>query len=133
MSRKKREELGLKYNKMYWLMGSRSALSIFNKLMLYKQILKPVWTCGLQLCGYTRQCNTDIIQRFQNNVLKNKVDALLYIRNADLYRDLQMEIVTNDIGKFAKKLEERLLHHFNVEAIQLLPNNELVRRLYINK
>jgi len=39
-----------------------------------------------------------------------------------------MEMVTNEIGKFAKKHEERL-HHVNVEAIQLLDNSELVRRL----
>jgi len=44
VSRKKGEELGLKYKKMYWLMGRRSAMSIHNKLVLYKQILKPVWT-----------------------------------------------------------------------------------------
>jgi hypothetical protein len=42
--KKKGEELGLKYKKMYWFMGRRSALSIDNQLMLYKQILKPVWT-----------------------------------------------------------------------------------------
>jgi len=34
--KKKREELGLKYKKMYWIMGRRSALSIHNKLLLYK-------------------------------------------------------------------------------------------------
>jgi len=33
---KKREELGLKYKKMYWIVGRRSALSIHNKLLLYK-------------------------------------------------------------------------------------------------
>ena len=37
-------------------------------------------------------------------------------------------MVTNEIGKFAKKHEERL-HQVNVEAIQLLDNGELVRRL----
>jgi len=42
---------------------------------------------------------------------------------------LQIEKVTNEIGKFAKKLEEMLFHHVNVEAIQLLDNIELVRRL----
>jgi hypothetical protein len=31
-----------------------------------------------------------------------------------------MEMVTNEIGNFAKKHEERILHHDNVEAIQLL-------------
>jgi len=40
-----------------------------------------------------------------------------------------MEMVTNEIGKFAKKHEERLLHHVNFEVIQLLDDSELVRRL----
>jgi len=81
--KKKREELGLKYKKMYWLTGRRSALSIHNKLMLYKQILKPVWTYGILVWGCTKQNNIDIIQRFQNNLLRNIVDAPWYIRNAD--------------------------------------------------
>jgi len=115
------EELGIKYKKMYWLMGRRSALSIHNKLMLYKRILKPVWTYGIQLWKCTKQTNTDIIQQFQNKVLKNIVDACYYIRNAGLQRDLQMEIITNETGKFAKKNEER--------PLQLFDNSELVQRL----
>ena len=34
--KKKNEELGLQYKKMYWIMGRRSALSIYNKLKMYK-------------------------------------------------------------------------------------------------
>jgi hypothetical protein len=37
-----------------------------------------------------------------------------------------LEMVKNEIGKFAKKHEERLLHHVNVQAIQLLDNSEIV-------
>jgi len=48
-----------------------------------------------------------------------------YIRNADLHRDLQMDVIKNEIEKFAKKYEEGL-HHVNVEAIHLLDNSELV-------
>jgi hypothetical protein len=40
-----------------------------------------------------------------------------------------MEKVTNEIGNSAKKHEERLLHHVNVEAIQLPDNSELVQKL----
>ena len=127
--KKNREELGLKYKKMHWLMGRRWALSKHNKLMLYKQILKPVWTYGIQLWGCAEQSNTDIIQRFQNKVHRNIVDAPWYVRNADVHRDLQMEMVTSEIGKFAKNHEERPLHYVNVEAIQLLDSSELVRRL----
>jgi len=43
-----------------------------------------------------------------------------------------MQMVTNEIGKFAKKHEERLHHQVDVEAIQLLDNSELVRRLKKN-
>ena len=38
-------------------------------------------------------------------------------------------MVTNENGKFATKHKERLLNHVNVEAIQLLENRELARRL----
>jgi hypothetical protein len=90
-------------------MGIRSALSIHNKLMLYAQILNPVWTDGIQLCGCTKQSNNDIIQRFQNKVLRNIVDAPWYIRNADPHREIQMETVTSENEKFAKKHREGFL------------------------
>jgi hypothetical protein len=127
--KKKREELGLKYRQMFWLMGRRSAVTMHNKLVVYRQILKPVWTYGIQLWGCTKPNNIAIIQRFQNKVLRTIFDAPWYVRNADLHRDLRMEMVTAEIKRFARKHEERLHHHDNVEAIQLLDNSELLRRL----
>jgi hypothetical protein len=47
--------------------------------------------------------------------------------------DLQMDMVTNEIGKFDKKHEKNLLHHVKVEAFQMSDNSELVRRLKRNK
>ena len=64
-------------------MGISSALSIHNKVMVYKQILQPVWTYGIQLWGCTKLRNNDIIQRFQNMILRNIVDVPWYIRNAN--------------------------------------------------
>ena len=85
-----------------------------------------MWTYGIQPWRCTEQSNADIIQPFQNKVLKNIVDAPWYIRNTDLYSGLLMEMVRNETVKFAKKHEERLLHHINVEAIHPLDNSELV-------
>jgi hypothetical protein len=79
---------------MYWLMERRSALSTHNKLVLYKQILKPVWTYGIQLFGCRKPSNPAIIQRFQNKVLRNVIDAHWYVRNANLHRDLKIDMVT---------------------------------------
>jgi hypothetical protein len=95
--KKKREELDLSYRKMYWLMGRYSSLFLHNKLLLYKQILKPGWTYGIQLWGCTKQSNIDIIQRFQNKVLRSMVNAPWYIRNNDLHRDLQVDVVSSEI------------------------------------
>ena len=59
----------------------------------------------------------------------NMVGAPWYVRNADLHRDLLMDMVTAEVKRFARKHEERLLHHNNVEGIQLLDNGELMRGL----
>jgi hypothetical protein len=129
--KKKREELGLRYKKKK-LLADRKELSLNNKLLLYKQILKPVWTYGIQLRGCTKQSNIDIIQQFQNKVLRN-INAPWYIRNNDLHRDLEVKVVSSGIQRFAQKHEERLYHHDNVEAIQLLDNMAIVRRLQREK
>jgi hypothetical protein len=131
--KKKREELELRYQKMYWLIGRNSSLSLHNKLLIYKQILKPVWTYGIQLWGCTKPSNIEIIQRFQYKVLRNMVNTPWYIRNNDLHRDLLVDFVTSEIQRFAQKHEERLRHHENTEAIQLLDNMEIVRRLQRKK
>jgi len=127
--KKKQEELTLKYIKMYWLMGRYSALSVYNKLMLYQQVLKPVLSYGIQLWGCTSQSNRNIIQRFQRWVLRGIVDAPWYIRNDNLHKDLDVETVDSVIKNYAQSHEQRLQRHTNVEALQLLNNDGLVRRL----
>jgi hypothetical protein len=127
--KKKKEEFNLKYRKMYWLLGRNSKLSIYNKLLLYKQILKPVWTYGLQLWGCASISNIHIIQRLQNKALRNMVDAPWYFRNCDLHKDLEMETVNQTISKIARCHEQRLHQHVNIEALQLLDNTNLTRRL----
>ena len=53
-------------------------------------------------------------------MLRDIVNAPWCIRNTDLHRDLNMEMVTAVIRRFARKHEARLHQHVNVEAIQLL-------------
>jgi hypothetical protein len=57
------------------------------------------------------------------------VNAPWYIRNNDLYRDLQVHVVSSEIQRFAQKHEGRLHHHDNFEAKQLLDNTCIVRSL----
>jgi alpha-D-ribose 1-methylphosphonate 5-triphosphate synthase subunit PhnI len=61
------------------------------------------------------------------------VNVPWYIRNNDLHRDLQVDVVSSEIQRFAQKHEGRLHHHENVEATQLVDNMGIVRRLQRKK
>ena len=75
------------------------------------------------------------IQRRDPTVLKQsaeehcKCPLCPYVRNSDIHRDLKMDTVDNEIKKFARRHEDQLHQHVNPEAIQLLDNSQLVRRL----
>jgi hypothetical protein len=93
--RKKRDELNIKFRKMYWLLGHNFELLIYNKLTLYKQVICPVWSYGIQLWGCASDSISEVIQRCQNKVLKCIAIAPLYVRNSDLHRDLGIKTVTD--------------------------------------
>jgi uncharacterized protein YeeX (DUF496 family) len=124
--KKKKDELEIRRTPL-WLIGRRSQMTIDNKLLIYKQILRPEWRNGAQLWRFSKLSN--IIQRFQNKVLRGIVDAPWYVRNSDLHRDLNIESVIDIIKKMEQNHESRLHNHPNTEAIQLLNYREATRRL----
>lgn len=125
----KKEHLELKLRNLNWLMGRKTHLSIHCKLLLYNQILKPVWMYGAQIWGCAKKTNIDVIQRFQNKVLRNIVDAPWYIRNADLHRDLNVPRVETQIIKQAEEHYDRIRQHSNDEANRLQHSGSQPRRL----
>jgi flagellin-specific chaperone FliS len=125
----KRDELHMHFRKMYWLLGRNSKLPIYNKLILYKQVLRPVWSYGIQLWGCAGDSNIQLIQCFQNNVLKCIVQAPWYIRNSDLHRDLRIETVTDIITRLASSHKKRLRNHINSQVSGLLNVQNIPRQL----
>jgi hypothetical protein len=105
----------------------RTELSVHNKLTLYKQVIRPVRSYGIQLWGCAIDSNIQVIQRYQNKVLKYIVNAPWYVRNSDLHRDLGIEKVTDIIAKFAKSHEKRLPDPINTEASRHLNGNNITR------
>jgi hypothetical protein len=105
---------------MYRLLGRKSELTVNNKLLLYRQILKPVWTYGIELWGCTKKTNVKIIQMFQNKVHRYIVDAPWYIRNDNLHRDLKMESVSDEISIRARKYIQRLHLHENMDIQRIV-------------
>jgi hypothetical protein len=95
----KSKQLGLTLTKIHWLLGRKSHLSTTNKLLLYKIILKPIWTYGIQLWGTASTSNIAILETFQSKVLLIIVNSPWYVPNSLIRRDLSCPTVKEEIRR----------------------------------
>jgi len=105
---------------MYWILGRKSELSLINKILLYKTILKPIWTYDIPLWGSASHSNIEILQRFQNKVLRTIVNTPCYIPNKLLHTDLQIPTIREEITKFSTNHRAKLLTYSNELTSNLL-------------
>jgi len=89
----KRKQLYLKTREMYWLIVNHSPLSLENKLLIYKTVLKPVWTYGIELWGCASKSNIALIQRYQSKLLRTITNAPWYVSNHTLHSDVKVPYV----------------------------------------
>jgi hypothetical protein len=110
---------------MHWLLGRQSELSNFNKLLLYKTILKPIWTYGIQLWGTASTSNIEILERFQSKALRMIVATPWYVPNTLIQRDLHIPTVKEEICRYSSHYGDRLRKHPNNLVVNLigLPDN----------
>ena len=118
---------------MYWIIGRKSQLSLANKLLVYKAILKPVWTYGIQLWGTASNSNIDILESFQSKVLRIITNAPWYVPNVVIKHDLQVPSVRQEVRTFSVTYHARLEGHPKDLATSLLqqpPHNHRLKRYY---
>jgi hypothetical protein len=106
----KRKQMDLKLRKLYWITGRKLWLSLTNKLLVYKIILKPVWTYGIQLWGSAAKSHLETLERFQSKVLRILTDALC-VPNAVIRRDLQLPTVRQEVHNYSVTYRQRLVDH----------------------
>lgn len=116
----KRLQLGIKLRNMYWLIGRNSELSLENKVIIYTAVLRPVWTYGIQLWGSASKSNVEILQRFQNKILRVITNAPWFVPNNILHNDLKITTVEEEVKKYSIQYKERLQIHPNELATSLM-------------
>jgi hypothetical protein len=90
---KKREQMGLRYKELYWLLGMKSHLSVDNKLLLYKSIITPIWTYSIEIWGCASKSNIAVIKRCQSKILRAIVVVPWYVTNDMIHKDLGISTV----------------------------------------
>jgi hypothetical protein len=113
---------------MYWILGKKLELSIENKFLINRTILKPIWTYSIPLWGTASNSNIEILQKHQNKVLRATVNAPRYISNKVLHTDLKVPTIREEITKFGVKYRDKITTHPNELASTLL-EEEGPRRL----
>jgi hypothetical protein len=105
----KRKQLDHKTREIKWLIRRHSSLSLENKILIDKTVLKPVWTYGIELWGYASHSNIEIIQRYQSKLLRTITNAPWYVTNHNQQSDLHIPYVR-------KVFQERIATHRNTIA-----------------
>lgn len=88
-------------------------MKLSNKLLLYKLLLRPIWTYGIQLWGAAKISNINRIQRFQSKTLRTILKAPFYVSNHTLHSDLKIPSVSELAKTHYKRFNSRLAHHKN--------------------
>jgi hypothetical protein len=82
-----------------------------------------LWTYGITLWGTAINLNNEILQGYQNKVLRAKVNAPWYISNKVLHTDLKVPTIREEITKFSAKYRDKITHS-NDLAFKLLEEEE---------
>jgi hypothetical protein len=101
-----------------------------NRILIYKAILKPIWTYLMQLWGTASTSITEILETFQSKALCKIVDAPWYVPNTVIRRDLQTPTVEEEIRRYSSQYRARLSSHPNGLVVDLMeqPDNRRLRR-----
>jgi hypothetical protein len=117
-----------KVKELYWLIGRKSPLSLENKLLLYKSIIKPIWTYGIQIWGCASKSSQAILQKAQSSILRMTTDTPRYVTNLTLHDDLKIPFLRDVISDRYAKHHWKLVTHPKTILQPLLTANQ-TRRL----
>jgi len=84
------------------------------KLLIYKSLIKPFWTYGIQLWGNAKKSNTNRIQTFQNITLRKLTNSPPYVSNHTLHIDLKIKAIKEEAAIYYKRFHNRLATYSNL-------------------
>lgn len=128
----KRIQLNQRSKTLHRLICNRSPLSLRLKLLIYKVIIRPIWTYGIQLFGCAKKTNINSLQAFQSKILRTISGAPFYVSNSTLHTDLEIPSVREVAKSHYLRFHSRLTDHENPLVQQLSrinhpPNRRLNR------
>lgn len=98
---------------LYPLYNRKARMSLDNKLLLYRQVIRPVATYACQIWGVAARTHLRQLEVLQSRYLRSATNSPFYIPNATIHRDLHFPTVKEYIHILSKPFFRKLPHSFN--------------------
>jgi hypothetical protein len=109
----KRINLNSRLRLLKTFINNNKFTNINTKLLIYKSLIKPVWTYGIQLWGNAKKSNINKIQTFQNIALRKLLNAPPYVSNHTIHTDLKIKLVHEEAIAHYQRFHNRLSSNSN--------------------
>lgn len=123
----RRTQAKLKMASLAYLLNHRSSLSLDNKVLIYKSIIKPILIYGIQLWGSACISSILTMQRTQSSILRSITGAPWFVRNSIIHKDLNIPFIEEEIMRYSQIYKRKLSEHPNPLAKQLLSTGNTSR------
>ena len=80
-------------SKLFPLLHPNSTLSLDNKLLIYKSIIRPALTYAIPVWGHSAVTHIRHLQAFQNKILRQITASPWFVRNTQIHDDLYMPTI----------------------------------------
>ncbi|GFY01649.1 probable RNA-directed DNA polymerase from transposon BS [Trichonephila clavipes] len=104
---------------IYPLICRNSEMDMYNKVLLYTAVLRPIISYGCPVWGYAAKTNIKILEVAQNSIIRTITKAHRYTRNSTIYKALKLHPFKNYIQILAKKFFANLPNINNANLMNL--------------
>jgi hypothetical protein len=98
---------------LHRILNSKSPITLKHKLTNYKDLLRLIWTYGIELFGSAKKSNLNKIQAFQSKLLRLITGAQAYVNNRTLHLDLNTPYIDTRTKDLYRRSHEKTFHHSN--------------------
>ncbi|GBO44763.1 putative RNA-directed DNA polymerase from transposon BS [Araneus ventricosus] len=114
------EKLWAKVHLLLPLIGRRSPLTLGKKVLLFKQVLRPIITYATQIWGLAAFSHRKKAQIQQNKILRIIVNAAWYVRNSVIHNDLKIQTIDEFIKDLSRNFFQKFVNHTNPTVLDQL-------------
>ncbi|GBN27838.1 hypothetical protein AVEN_222633-1 [Araneus ventricosus] len=84
-------------------MGKNSKLSLRNKLLLYKTLMRPIMSYASPIWGAAAKSHINKLEAAQNKIARQIIQVPWYVRNKQIQKELKLNPLLDHFRKLATK------------------------------